>query len=146
MRYGISGKLLPSTVPFAREINSFAIAEGTVSPPLLAAIAKRESDFTPAVVSADGGHGLCQLTASWPDDWADPATNLAYAWHVFLRPAIDYWHGLERYTGDDLVRLVSATYNEGLGAAIAWHARGDVDGGTTNHYAEGVLENYKSFC
>lgn len=90
----------------------------------------------------NAGRGAFQLTSSWPDNWQDPFVSACYAIDVFLSPAIAYWHGLEGYSGNDLVLLVAATYNEGLGAARDRHAAGDVDAGTTDHYGHSVLAYY----
>jgi hypothetical protein len=87
-----------------------------------------------------------QPTSSWPDDWANPTANVAYAITEFILPAIHYWHGLQRFSGDTLVLLVSATYNEGLVAAQKYHARGDVDAGTSDEYGHAVLGFYKSLA
>ncbi|GAC1304827.1 MAG: hypothetical protein NVSMB19_15940 [Vulcanimicrobiaceae bacterium] len=143
MIYGLSGKPIQGT-PYDREINH-AGRVFQFSPAFLAAIVERESNFDCKVVSADGGHGLCQLTSSWPADWILPDVNLNFALAEFLLPAIRYWHGLERYEGNNLVRLVAATYNEGLSAAIRYHMRGNVDAGTTNDYGSGVLALYQKY-
>jgi hypothetical protein len=149
--YGLSGAPVPSTLPYAGYINRACDVENF--PPAFAyAIAWREtisgegsSQWTAAtVVSSDGGHGLYQLTASYPDDWQDPRANCEYAIDEFLRPAVSYWHGLEGYSGDDLVRLVAATFNAGLGNARAGHGAGNVDLYTTQNYAAGVLAIYKA--
>jgi hypothetical protein len=117
----------------------------------VAAIGWRETfcflapDAARTCVSDDGGHGIMQLTASFPDPgWDDPATNIGYAYDHFIGPALDYWHGLEKFQGDALVKLVAATYNAGLSAAIQGHAEGDVDKYTTNAYGSGVLAIYAS--
>jgi len=117
-------------------------------PCLLYAIAWRESisgevngqwPDAATVISGDGGHGLMQLTSSWPDDWADPIPNVLYAIDEFVLPAIHYWHGLQRFAGDTLVLLVGATFNEGLSAAEKYHALGNVDAGTSNSYGHAIL-------
>ena len=94
------------------------------------------------IVSADDGHGVLQLTSSWPINWTDPRASAEYAIEHFIEPAGDYWEPLAADTSS-LVRLIAATYNEGLGAAIRWHDRGNVDGGTTNDYAARALTVYE---
>jgi hypothetical protein len=95
------------------------------------------------IVSPDGGHGLFQLTSSFPDQWQEPLVNAVYAISEFLGPAASYWvlHG---ESGQRLVKLVAATFNEGLAAAIKYHAEGNVDIGTTNDYGAVVLGIYNS--
>jgi hypothetical protein len=142
--YGISGGSCPPGLPGAGVFNSSKI------PLLTASIAQRETlsvmRWTDAnnYIAPDNGHGLMQLTASWPMNWNDALTNVNYAWSNFLSPALSYWHGLYQYTGSTLVLLIAATYNEGLGAAIKYHDAGDVDAGTTNEYGHGVLAYYNS--
>jgi hypothetical protein len=144
--FGISGAPVPDTFPFAAIFN----AERTVPPLLVASIAWRETLCTMSAndaqvcVSGDGGHGIMQLTASFPYDWTQPEMNIGYAVDTFLEPALQHWHGLYQEVGDRLVKLVAATYNEGLGAAVKYHAQGDVDLGTTNDYGAGVLAIYTS--
>jgi hypothetical protein len=150
MIYGISGAPIPETLPYASPVTA-ACLQDDMPPCLLYAIAWRESisgevngewPNAALVVAGDGGHGLCQLTSSWPNDWANPIANVEYAITEFVQPAIHYWHGLQGYSGDTLVLLVAATYNEGLGAAEKYHASGDVDAGTTDEYGHGVLDNF----
>ena len=151
MRFGISGHPIPAGLPYAAEITTACAAED-MPPCLLYALAWRESiqgevngSWNAAtVVSADGGHGLFQLTSSYPSNWADPTHNAAYAIADFVSPTIDYWNGIHKFTGETLVLLVAATFNEGLGAAIRYHAEGDVDAGTTNEYGHGVLAIYRT--
>lgn len=162
MIFGISGLACPSGFPFAGEINGVANANPGCPPLLLASIAWRESISTFGAGAAtclqigadpqtglmpDGsnaGRGLCQLTNSFPPDWEDPIVNLTYAWQEFLQPAIRYWHGLENYTGNALIKLVGATFNEGLSAAIKYHAQGNVDLGDTDDYGAGILVIFTS--
>jgi soluble lytic murein transglycosylase-like protein len=148
MIYGISGAPIKNAdlYPFAGESNGVAF-EANFPPAWLYAHAWQESiredgAASATVISSDGGHGLMQLTSSYPDDWTDPRANLQYALSTFLYPAIDYWHGLYNYSGSVLMLLVAATYNEGLGAAKKWHSQGDVDGGTTNEYGHRIVATY----
>lgn len=161
MIYGISGAPIPSELPYAGPVMSACLGN-SIPPCFMYAIAWRETireyGETAAVCLQDGGnyttgllpdgsnagHGLCQLTTSWPSAWPDPVINVTYAITEFILPAIRYWHGLQRFTGDTLVLLVSATYNEGLGAAEKYHARGNVDAGTTDEYGHGVLGYYRN--
>lgn len=147
----MSGHPIPTGLPYATQVATACVPKN-MPPCLLYAIAWRESiqgevngSWTAAtVVSGDGGHGLCQLTSSYPSNWSDPTANVSYAIDRFVLPAIDYWHGLHQFTGDTLVLLVAATFNEGLGAAEKYHARGDVDAGTTDEYGHGVLSIYRT--
>ena len=151
MIYGISGAPIPPALPYAAAVTAACLHEN-MPPCLLYAIAWRESisgevngqwPDAATVVSSDNGHGLCQLTSSWPDDWADPVANVNYAIEEFVLSAIRYWHGLQKFSGDTLVLLVSATFNEGLGAAEKYHAQGNVDAGASDSYGHGVLANYQ---
>jgi hypothetical protein len=144
--FGIDDAPIPAHLPYASNVTA-ACHTMDFPPCFLYAIAWHESiqgevngkwDAS-TVVSGDGGHGLCQLTSSWPPDWANPTENAQYALDEFLLPALRYWHGLHLYTGDNLLRLVAATFNEGLGAAEKYHAEGNVDIGTTDNYAAAVL-------
>lgn len=112
-----------------------------LSPVLLASIAAQESNFDPNVVSDDAGHGLMQLTASWPEGWQDPETNIEYAAVNFVRPAYDYWQG-QGMLGDDLIRCTGASFNGGLGGAQAGHRRGNVDLYTTNNYGHRLVAQF----
>lgn len=152
MIYGISGAPILATLEYASQVTAACIP-GDMPPCLVYAIAWRETlsiDHTPACpdaatfVAGDNGHGIMQLTASWPENWATPIANIEYGIDKFILPAIRYWHGLQGYSGDTLVLLVAATYNEGLGAAEKYHASGDVDAGTTDEYGHGVLKNYQA--
>ena len=152
-QYGLSGAEVSALKNKYAGYTNRAANSRNFSPPLLYAVAYRETihgelvGLWPSaltVVSGDGGHGLFQLTSSYPAAWEDPLINALYAIDVFLKPAMDYWHGLENFTGDTLVLLVAATFNEGLSAARAYHASGNVDAGTTDHYGHGVLAYYKN--
>ena len=116
--------------------------------PLIMAIAYNETlsgySFESAcfVISEDDGHGVMQLTSSWPTDWSNPFANAEYALAHFIEPAADYW-GIRTQDPTAFVRLVAATFNEGLGAAIRYHLRGNVDAGTTDNYGARALANYK---
>jgi hypothetical protein len=146
MLHGIEGKPLrvDTGLPYAALCNVIG-TELDFPPCLLYAVAFRECigeyGEAPDILSFDGGHGLCQLTSSFPQDWADPGANLRYAVTQFLIPAMSYWAG-QGEAGDALVKLVADTYNEGLSAAIEYHAEGNADLGTTNHYGSNVLRIY----
>ena len=139
MIYGLSGTPLDQRLRYAGAVDAAATNLG-FSPPLLYAIAWVETingeyiGLWPSaadVVSDDGGHGLCQLTASYPPGWADPYTNASYAITTFLRGALAYWHGAELLSGDDLARCMADEFNEGRSAALKWHNAGNADAGTT---------------
>lgn len=140
MRDGIAGGPTPSSIPFADDFDE-AGAEFNLSPILLAAIAAQESGYDPNAVSDDGGHGLMQLTSSYPDSWADPLANILYACAYFIVPAYAYWVG-QGLQGDDLIKCVGASYNAGLQGAIDAHASGDVDSGTTDNYGARLVAGY----
>lgn len=148
MRHGISGQLVDPALRYAAAVNAAAVTEG-VSPALLYAIAYRETISGEAagfwtassVVSPDGGHGLCQITSPpIPMAWSDPLTNATAAARNFIQPALALW--APHFSGDALVKLVACSYNEGYGAALYWHGRGDADRGTTDHYGAAVLAYY----
>jgi hypothetical protein len=156
MRWGISGAPVPDSLPYAAAVNA-AAAETNFPPLFLYAIAYRESireygDTAAGRMSdnGDGGYGLCQLTEPWdpgiqwpPADWDDPHTNAVLAVVHYLQPAVDYWAG-HGFLGEPLLKLAAATFNEGLGNAIAAHNAGNVDKFDTDDYGAGVLAIYET--
>ncbi len=142
MKDGIHGGPLPPNLPYATEIEQ-ACEENNFSPMLAYAVKQNETgpDDPADIVSAGGGYGIFQLTSSYPSNWADPLANARYAITQFLQPAYAYWQA-QGFTGTTLVKLVAASFNEGLGAAIEYHAQGNVDIGTTNNYGERAVDNY----
>jgi hypothetical protein len=143
-RDGVSGAPCPSAFPYADIINTLAV-EFNVSPCLVAALKFNETGLghgpeSEQVISFDGGHGLLQLTSSWPEDWQDPTANIRYAIEQYIIPAWNYWRNYVQ--GGDLVRGIAATYNSGLGGAEAGHAEGNFDLNTTNNYASRCFEAY----
>lgn len=150
MRWGLAGGPIPQHLPYAAQIQS-ACEDRNFSPLLAYAIAWRETirgevdgNWTAAtVVSGDGGHGLFQLTSSYPPDWADPSANATYALDRFLIPDATYWVTRTSIRGDDLVRCLAASFNAGLGGAWAGHEKGNVDLYTTDNYAADVLRQYQ---
>ena len=92
------------------------------------------------VISDDGGHGLLQLTSSYPANWADPYANVLYAIDNFLRSAETYWSA--ELQGNNLIRAIAAEYNAGRSQAIAGHEAGNVDLYTTNSYGQRALDMY----
>ncbi len=148
MHGNLSGRSLSTKLRYGVEIESACLA--VMSPPLAYAIAMHESiqgelndKWTAAtVVSDDGGHGLFQLTSSYPDDWIDPGANARYAVAHFLEPAYEFWTTYYHLEGDDLVRAIAAEFNAGRSAALAGHHAGNIDLYTTDHYAEAVLAIY----
>lgn len=149
MLYGISGREVRNDMKYAGNINP-ACAEFNFPPMVAYAIAWRESismegKLWPDArkVDLNGGHGLFQLDSSFPDNWEDADVNTNYALKHFLVPALTHWHGLERASGNGLIRLVAATFNAGLSAATLAHLQGDVDLSTAHHdYASTVLRTY----
>lgn len=94
------------------------------------------------IVSEDGGHGIGQLTSSWPSNWEDPRANIDYAVEHFMVPAFHNWRG--ELLGSDLVRAIAATYNAGYGQAEAGHERGNLDTFTSDDYASRALQTYNN--
>lgn len=146
MKDGISGALCPNALPYAQIINNLCLSRNFM-PCLVGAIKMNETGLgqgptTENDISADGGHGIMQLTSSYPDDWADPTANITYAIDHFLIPAYENWKG--ELQGDDLVRAIGATYNAGLGAAQSGHVNDDIDLYTTNDYGARCLAHFKN--
>ena len=149
MRYGISGVSIPKQLPYAATIQAPCLELGF--PPCLAyAIAWRESISgevngswdAATVLSGDGGHGLFQLTSTFPEGWDDEAINVRYALSNFLIPALHQF-ARRALRGDDLIRLVAASFNAGERAAWEAHLAGDCDLATTgNNYSTCVLASF----
>ena len=149
MRWGVSGKPIPSGLPYETPIRNACFMP--CFPPCLAyAIASVEtiggevagSWNAATVISADGGHGLFQLTSYVPPGWDNPATNARYAVIDWLVPDATRVFQELRLSGDNLVRAVAAAFNAGWGGMMSGHRLDDVDRFTTNHYAARVLANY----
>ena len=150
MIWGLSGAPCDPSKPYADAIE--AAAEYTGFPPKwLYAIAWQETIVlqvagvwnAATIVSGDGGHGLFQLTSSYPVNWQDPYTNAVYAVEgdpMFLRGAAKYWFG-RGYRGRELVKLASATFNAGLKNVLAGHADGDADEWDTNKYGQRIVNS-----
>jgi hypothetical protein len=96
------------------------------------------------VVSGDGGHGLFQLTSSYPEDWSNALANTEWALDEFLLPDVAVWVNEFGLSGEPLIKCVAASFNAGLGGAEAGHARGDVDLYDTDHYGARVLAIYQN--
>ena len=148
MKYGISGTHLPANFPFAVTFNMIAGTKGFF-PCVLGAVAWEETlkVLTPAqampYISSDNGHGIFQLTDSWPKDWQVPSSSAAYACDDYLLPALKQWTTQTTLQGDDLIRAVAATYNAGWQNAWDGHLNGNVDEYTTNQdYGTRVLADY----
>ena len=142
MRNGISAAPLPDGLQYGDEISA-ACLNADFFPALAYAVKWNETAALPdaaTIISADGGHGLMQLTAAFPEDWADPYANALYAIETFLRPAETYWAFIEQ--GEALVRCILAEYNAGRANAIRGHQQGNVDLCTTDNYAARGLATY----
>ncbi len=146
MRWGISGAPIPPRLLYADPVQRAATELDF--PPLFAyAIACRESIVgemngkwkSATVVSADGGHGLFQLTYWVPPGWNDPKTNAHYAIKDWLLVDIQRWSREYGLVGDDLIKCAAASFNAGWLPAANAHRAGDVDSVTTNKYGAGVL-------
>ena len=160
MIYGISGKSIPSNLPYAGPISQVCSANNF--PPSLAyAVAQNETideyGDTAATRLQDGyttdpgydgtcGHGLFQLTSSGPPNWSDPLANAQWAITKsgFLMDAMNYWYNKYGLTGEALVKATAASFNAGIGGAEQGHLEhNDVDYFTTNHYGERALQHYR---
>ena len=144
MKNGIESGTVPADWPFAAQITEAANATN-FSAILVAAIQHNETDGmadAATVISGDGGHGVMQLTATFPPDWSDPYANILYAIDNYLEPAETYWAPIAQ--GDDLVRCIAAEFNAGRGGAIRGHEEGDVGKYTTDHYSDRALATYTS--
>lgn len=157
-RWGISGAPIPGTLPFAHEI-TLACAAKNFPPCFAYAIKGNETaESTDAALiqyghvgdlmpdGSNAGHGIFQLTDSWPSNWADPLANTLYAIDRFLQPAIDFWTA-HKFGGESLVKAVAASFNAGTMTAWDYHVRfSDVDGvpprSTTDKYGARVLAKY----
>ncbi|GAC1584006.1 MAG: hypothetical protein NVS3B7_19400 [Candidatus Elarobacter sp.] len=152
MKWGLSGVPVPDTLRYAREITR-AATDAQASPCALYAIAWREtlagersgwlrSAFgTDAahVVSPDGGHGIFQLTDSFPPNWQDPYTNAKYAAERFYDPYLALWIN-RGFSGPTLLKLAADDFNAGDRRVKLWHDLGNADGATTGgNYGTDVL-------
>jgi hypothetical protein len=153
MIYGLSGAPVAAVLRYAAPINE-AAEDVNFSPPLLYAIGYHETihgeiiglwPSAQTVVSGDGGHGIFQLTSSFPPNWYEAYCNAHWAitGPGLLGDCLEYWHELG-FAGDQLVKLVAASFNEGLSAAEAAYKTGNVDAGTTDGYGEAVVLIYNS--
>lgn len=149
MMFGMHGTPIPQNLPYASEISQ---ACGALFPPLVAySIACRESIIgelngkwcARTVCSADGGHGIFQLTSYVPAGWDVPETNAVCAVRNWLVPDMLWWRSqIPGVEGDDLVRCIAASFNAGRGGAWKGHTQGSVDLYTSDNYAAGVLQIY----
>jgi hypothetical protein len=162
VQYGIEDRMLDPTLPFAGDITAACVKRNFSRDVLyaigwreaigeygLAAATKLQDGADPATgLMPDGtnaGHGAFQLTSSWPGNWQDVAISAIYAIDVFLQPnlnSIRIW--APALLGDELVKVLAASYNAGLTAAWNAHLAGNVDAATTNNYGAGVLAIYDS--
>lgn len=151
MKYGVSGAPLPAGLDYGAPVSAAASASD-FAPCWLYAHAwqetiKVEGMNAASALSGDGGHGLFQLTASYPSNWEDPEANASYAITNYLQPAIAYWNGVRGIEGDALVKCVAAEYNAGRTNAIKGYDTGDVGRFTTHtagvSYANLVLTYYQ---
>jgi hypothetical protein len=136
MQFGISGGPLPAGLPFGDVIEQ--VSDALNFSPILAYDGPSDP---PTVVSDDGGHGLFQLTSSYPSDWAEPVPNTTYAIEHFLEPALTFWSG-QGYEGDPLIKLVAAEFNSGRSNTVAGHEQGDCDLYTTHNYGARCVAGY----
>jgi len=166
MRDGIISGLIPAQFPYADPIQRAAELHN-VSAFVVYSIGEQETingeqsgwlvaAYGPGttaanVVSNDGGHGIFQLTSSYPQLWQDPYTNAEFACANFIAPAWEFWSGQPyNLVGDALVRAVAAEFNAGRGLALAGHLNhSNVGIWTTKtdgiQYDLMVLQNYHRF-
>jgi hypothetical protein len=150
MEHGIEAGTIPNHLPYAIDIQA-GCEEHNFSPALTYAVAWREtirgelngSWCAATVLSGDGGHGLFQLTSSWPENnWQDPKANTSFAITKFLIPSMN-WFLDQGLTGEALIRCIAASFNAGIGGAWNAHLEGNVDLVTTgNDYAADVFQIY----
>jgi len=152
MIYDISGRPIPSSLLYARVIES--ACEARNFPPCVAyAIANRETIrgernglwISSTVISSDGGRGLFQLTSSYPSNWEDPLENTLYAIDHFLAPALHFFAG-KGLRDTSLIDIVADAFNEGASRAESFRASGvSPDIGTTGgDYGRDVVTCYVS--
>jgi hypothetical protein len=156
-RWGVSGAQVLPDLPYAVDVTSACSAVRNGFPACFAyAIAWRETireygadaagrlqDGWETLPANEVGHGLFQLTASYPTSWADPIANTKWAIAHFLLPDVAFM--LDQgpaLSGLTLVKLVAAAFNAGPGRAWQAHLEGDVDLATTNGYAADVASIY----
>lgn len=151
MQYGIQAGNIPAKYPYASTLNSVAEQEN-FSAALMYGIALRETirgeaagEWNAATVeSEDGGHGLFQLTSSYPKNWQQPDANARYAVEYFLRPACAFFVS-KGLLGEALIRCIAASFNAGTETAWEAHLRGDVDSCTTGgDYGADVYSTYNA--
>lgn len=152
MRWGISGQALPAGLRYGDEISA-ACAAYNFPPCFAYAIAWRESIRGEAggkwnaatVVSADGGHGLFQLTSYVPDGWSDPLTNAEAALKYWLLPNVNAFYDRFELRGDALVKAAADAFNRGYGAVAADLSAGrDPDAASSGgNYGADVLNQYQ---
>ena len=132
--------------PYADIVRQVAREQGR-DPLLLAALVDREDPWwDPNIVSADGGHGLGQITSdlAWIASaaWWDPYTNLTKAAEM-LGVELDFF--TSKFPDDPTLatQYALAAYNRGRTRVWASAQRGEPpDTGTTNNYATGVWSIY----
>ena len=132
--------------PYADIVRQVAREQGR-DPLLLAALVDREDPWwDPNIVSADGGHGLGQITSdlAWIASaaWLDPYTNLTKAAEM-LGVELDFF--TSKFPDDPTLatQYALAAYNRGRTRVWASAQRGEPpDTGTTNNYATGVWSIY----
>lgn len=149
---GIVATSLNPSLRYAPAINEACMRPyGSQSPLLCYAIAWRESisgeiaglwESAADVISSDGGHGLFQLTASWPFNWDSAYVNACYAIDDYINPAETFW--AEKEQGDKLVLCMAAEFNAGRTLALKGYDLGDVGRFTTDNYAAAVLGFYQN--
>lgn len=129
---------LPESIPYDMEIST-AATRHEISPLLLAALVRQESNFEATAVSSAGAMGLGQLmpdtaVALGVADPFDPAQNLDGAASYLAQM-------LARYGGD--LRLALAAYNAGPARVDACYCVPPIS--ETQQYVVNVLQYYNEY-
>jgi hypothetical protein len=151
MRWGLSGQPLPEGLAYGSEISA-ACAAANFPACFAYAIAWRETIRgerngkwdAATVVSADGGHGLFQLTSYVPNGWSDPLTNAEAALKYWLLPNVNSFYDRFGLRADALVKAAADAFNRGYGAVSADVSAGrDPDRASAGgNYGSDVLAQY----
>jgi len=150
MMHGISAAPVPALgLPFADAVNLVCMQKNSF-PCVLYAVGWRESIREYGLAAAtrtsdnnDGGHGIWQLTSSYPPNWQDPQANCAFAIDHFIIPALDFWFNRMGQTDVALIKCIAAEFNAGRSGAMGGFTLGNVDQNTTHgNYGHDVVTQY----
>lgn len=163
MEFGVLDPPLPPDAPFRQEIG-LTCQSANISRSLVYAVGWNETlgeygakaadklqDGADPVTQkmpdgGDAGHGVFQLTSSWPPNWSDPVENCRYAINNFIRPAMHYW-AAQGYRGEQLVLLTAAEFNAGReNVTLGLRNHEDPDIFTTARYGRRAVINYAALA